>query len=366
MRVFGCACFPFLRPYHNQKLQFRTSKCLFIGYSDEHRGYKWLHPSGILYIAKSVEFNEFDFPCIASTTTNGISVSDEFSDLPLNVVQVIPLQLDHPSHSSTCHGNSSTNSETLDLSVSSGSSQIQTNSSNVISDVLAINDNVPSSLPLPHSENITNGNTINCIPSPTVSHSPVLPCDTLFDTSYECSGVHNNQPSNVTFDMFVPSNAHPMKTRAKNGIFKPKASVTVQSDKDTSKLPCSQLTIATQSIKSNLPRSSTAKGGTYTSKICDKEPKHIVSKVLEPKPVASALQIPEWKAALDAEYNALIDNNTWSLVPYSSEMNVGGNKWVFRVKYNSNGTVQRYKARLVAKGFHQKPSFDYFELLAQW
>ena len=42
-------------------------------------------------------------------------------------------------------------------------------------------------------------------------------------------------------------------------------------------------------------------------------------------------------------------------------MNIVDNKWVFKVKYNSDGTVQQYKARLVAKGFHQQPRFDYSE-----
>ena len=41
--------------------------------------------------------------------------------------------------------------------------------------------------------------------------------------------------------------------------------------------------------------------------------------------------------------------------------NVVGCKWVFTIKYNSDGTVERYKARLVAKGFTQQEGVDYFE-----
>ncbi|RVX13063.1 Retrovirus-related Pol polyprotein from transposon RE1 [Vitis vinifera] len=50
-----------------------------------------------------------------------------------------------------------------------------------------------------------------------------------------------------------------------------------------------------------------------------------------------------------------------SLVPPPSNHQVVGCKWVFKVKYNSDGSANRYKARLVAKGFHQVPSFDFHD-----
>ncbi|MDV3193983.1 MAG: reverse transcriptase domain-containing protein, partial [Sweet potato little leaf phytoplasma] len=62
---------------------------------------------------------------------------------------------------------------------------------------------------------------------------------------------------------------------------------------------------------------------------------------------------------MDTEYNALLSNATWTLVPPSPHLNVVGNKWVFRIKYNSDGSIQRHKARLVAKGFHQTPAIDF-------
>ena len=64
---------------------------------------------------------------------------------------------------------------------------------------------------------------------------------------------------------------------------------------------------------------------------------------------------------MQAEYNALIKNNTWNLVPMSSELKLVGCKWVFRTKYNTDGSVSKYKARLVAKGFHQTTGIDYSE-----
>ena len=62
LKVFGCSCFPYLRPYNKHRLAFKTSKCVFLGDSPFHKGYKCLHPSGRIYIARSVTFDEHSFP----------------------------------------------------------------------------------------------------------------------------------------------------------------------------------------------------------------------------------------------------------------------------------------------------------------
>ena len=62
LKVFGYACFPYLKPYNRHKLDFKTSKCLFLGYSPFHKGYRYLHPSGRIYIARRVSFDENSFP----------------------------------------------------------------------------------------------------------------------------------------------------------------------------------------------------------------------------------------------------------------------------------------------------------------
>ncbi|KAJ9548514.1 hypothetical protein OSB04_021057 [Centaurea solstitialis] len=63
LRVFGCLCFPHLRPYNPHKMDFRSTPCVFLGYSPLHHGYRCLDlPSDRIYIARHVRFDEASFP----------------------------------------------------------------------------------------------------------------------------------------------------------------------------------------------------------------------------------------------------------------------------------------------------------------
>uniref|UniRef100_A0A2N9F027 Reverse transcriptase Ty1/copia-type domain-containing protein n=1 Tax=Fagus sylvatica TaxID=28930 RepID=A0A2N9F027_FAGSY len=85
------------------------------------------------------------------------------------------------------------------------------------------------------------------------------------------------------------------------------------------------------------------------------------SSITEPTCYSTAVKIPEWRTAMNLEFDALLKNKTWSLVPQSQARNLVGCKWVFRIKRKADGSIERYKARLVAKGFHQQPGIDYGE-----
>ncbi|XP_019236613.1 PREDICTED: uncharacterized protein LOC109216852 [Nicotiana attenuata] len=81
----------------------------------------------------------------------------------------------------------------------------------------------------------------------------------------------------------------------------------------------------------------------------------------EPTNFIEASKFKEWHDAMSSEMTASFKNQTWSLVPFNSSMNILGCKWVFRIKRNSVGAIERYKAHLVAKGFHQVKGQDYHE-----
>ncbi|CAM8877731.1 unnamed protein product [Rhodiola kirilowii] len=62
---------------------------------------------------------------------------------------------------------------------------------------------------------------------------------------------------------------------------------------------------------------------------------------------------------MDDEIQALRQQSTWTLVPRPANSNVVGSKWIFRTKFLSDGSIDRFKARLVAQGYSQIPGFDY-------
>ena len=71
--------------------------------------------------------------------------------------------------------------------------------------------------------------------------------------------------------------------------------------------------------------------------------------VREPETFSEAAKDPRWIEAMNEEIYALCENETWDLVPTSSPKKEIGCRWIYKAKYNANGSVNHYKARLIAK-----------------
>nr|GEU97366.1 ribonuclease H-like domain-containing protein [Tanacetum cinerariifolium] len=80
-----------------------------------------------------------------------------------------------------------------------------------------------------------------------------------------------------------------------------------------------------------------------------------------PKNPSDSLKDSQWRNAMYDEYNALVKNGTWLLVPWPAGVNMVRSMWLFKHKFHADWTLSRYKARLVANGSSQQLVVDFNE-----
>ncbi|RVW45971.1 Retrovirus-related Pol polyprotein from transposon TNT 1-94 [Vitis vinifera] len=89
-----------------------------------------------------------------------------------------------------------------------------------------------------------------------------------------------------------------------------------------------------------------------------------ISSVHEPKNFHEANSQPMWRKSMDDELKALEETNTWNIVHLPPGKHVVGCRWVYRFKFNPDGSIERPKSRVVAQGFTQHFGVDYKETFA--
>ena len=333
LRVFGCLCFPWLRPYTHHKLESRSVPCVFMGYSTTQSAFHCLDTkTGRIYTSRHVHFVEDRFPFSSNTSqTHSDAESNSSSQTPSS--RIIPLSTaplvsapPSPPPSTDPHLPSTpspapvttTDSPRQSSSSSAGTSSTPDNQSvgpgNNSIDSLTNSVMQAHSNPSPTSSQ-TNQNSSATETQPILSPTPsILSSPTHTHSSSSISA--NPQPAIAS----PPQNAnnHPMRTRAKNNITK----------------PITRLTLLAHPNK---------------------------TKPYIPNTVNQAMRDQKWRDAMSEEINAQIRNNTFELVPPAPYQNVISTKWIFTLKYLPNGVLDRYKARLVARGFNQQYGIDYAE-----
>ncbi|GKE64417.1 ribonuclease H-like domain-containing protein, partial [Tanacetum coccineum] len=85
---------------------------------------------------------------------------------------------------------------------------------------------------------------------------------------------------------------------------------------------------------------------------------HVSSISPLPKSYGDAFSDLNWQTAIHDEYNALIRNRTWVLVPRPTGTNIVCCIWLFHHKYLTDGTLSHYKARLLANSSTQLEGVD--------
>ena len=223
LKTFGCKCFPLLNPYNTHKLQPKTIPCIFLGYPPTIKGYLCQDPiTKKLYISRHVLFNETEFPALklAIHITSQPSVLNSYSSYSW----FTHLLSTHTCTSLSCNScPNSTGPITFDPNLPS-QSLIDTSTATINT----------SDIQLVASDHTPPGDSTHTQPAHTSAHTSI-PAHASADTSIlaHASADHSihTQPA-PPIPPLLPtlSNSHPMQTRSKHGIFKPKPCYTAQLD----------------------------------------------------------------------------------------------------------------------------------------
>ncbi|PRQ51221.1 putative RNA-directed DNA polymerase [Rosa chinensis] len=326
LKIFGSACYPFLRPYCHDKLDPRTTKCVFLGYALGYKGvFCYSIEKNKLWMCRHVIHDESIFPFQSSGSDNSSKPTHVSSSASASSPHFFPPMM--PALSSD---------------------QMQA--------VLPFVNTLPPAASLPA---LADGGADG-----SVAHADFVPHDhDDHENSENSENVENNvgeasgNDSDTSFGGVSPEgqvlsqelqflddpalayNNHSMLTRAKNGIFKKKSFDEF----------CAYSCVVQNNLLDEL---SCFSGLTAVIDIHDP---------VEPKSFKAAVGVPEWDIAMNEEIDALKKQATWELVPFPEGKNIVGSKWVYRIKKNPDGSVSRFKARLVAQGYSQEKGLDYDE-----
>lgn len=291
LKIFGCACFPYLRPYQTQKFQYHSTKWVFLGYSSSHKGYKCLSSTGKFYISRHVVFNEKHFPF----HTNFLNTKTP----EIQTLVTTPYWL-------------TSTTEISDINLAPNTYLFDTNSQDVSIAVKQVQEAKSRTL---QPENYDMRLSAEGGFDPQQSDFGEVPGyvdDQAKEAETNESKMHQ-RPIEIQQQESQQEEgyAHRMTTRAKAGIHKPK-----QFSSDF------QL---------------------YLAKCSEPMP-------TEPISINEALNSKHWKSAMEEELKALKLNNTWSLVLRTPSMNIVGSKWVFRVKKNYRWQFPQMRSKVSSKG----------------
>ncbi|KAL8114976.1 hypothetical protein AgCh_021702 [Apium graveolens] len=298
LRIFGCLCFPWLKPYSEHKLQPPSRECLFLGYAPGQSAYRCYDlVNKRMFISRHVRFDEFSFSgknFFFNDESNSLVRERASVDNLISPVVISKVAYDKGSQEK---------------------SPITPTFQHVTS-----NEITPSSLNYRCSGSWQPDQpSLPPDSSQTSSQRSLVQSPVHLPESFDDVSVDKIQPLTHVNTDIPPDRVHSMTTRSMNNIYKPKL---------------------------------------YKSYAATKHP---LPDLVEPTCVSTAIKDPNWRMAMSEEFNSLLRHGTWELVPSSLATNIIGCRWVFRLKRKPDGSIDKYKARLVAKGFHQRPGLDYIE-----
>jgi histone deacetylase 1/2 len=343
LRVFGCACWPNLRPYNQHKLEFRSRQCVFIGYSPLHKGFKCLDvSSGRVFISRDVIFDESIFPFSELHSNAGARLRAEINLLPSDLV---PLSIPGVEPVADRVFNSANATQ------QNGSSACDNRISDLPPGARHENDAARTpgrSAPGSGLSNSTGPSHQRASATETLVRAPALPDPACTPGAPPGADARPNQGSGEgeTGAVPVPDSDAADDAAERTAPVPDTADADLPVDESSVPAPHHRTRLSAGIRKPKIYTDGTVRYGCFTASG-------------EPQNLDEALNNKEWKSAMDAEYEALIRNQTWHLVPPRKGINIIDCKWVYKIKRKADGSLDRYKARLVAKGFKQRYGVDY-------
>ncbi|KAJ0872693.1 putative RNA-directed DNA polymerase [Helianthus annuus] len=305
LKVFGCLCFHTVLN-ESDKLNSRAEKCVFIGYSLEKKGYKLFSlDSRSIIFSRDVKFYETIFPFKEQ------SVFNNYNSNPIKDINALNF---------------------FDAYENSEPKLFQT-----------VED--------PYDERRGQGETD--VRTPGVQQSASLDTSNVETSTQQSDEVRESsdraEPVSITDEVRVPSEGDTMGSET---LIVPRRSTR------TSSLPKNLNDFVLEGkVKYGIERVVN-----FSKLTCDNKCfASVLSKAVEPKNFNEAVRDPNWVSAMNDEIQALHRNHTWDIVDRPKNRSIVGCKWIYKIKYKSNGEIERFKARLVAKGFSQKEGIDYEE-----
>ena len=86
--------------------------------------------------------------------------------------------------------------------------------------------------------------------------------------------------------------------------------------------------------------------------------------VTEPSSFEEEVKQPIWVDAMVEEYDSIVKNSTWEIVPRPVGKSMVRSRWFYKVKQADDGSVEKYKKKFVAPGFSQIEGIDYDDTFA--
>lgn len=324
LKVFGCSAFVHNLNPHRSKLDPRSIKCIFLGYSPHQKGYRCYSPiTKKFYHTMDVTFFENQ----AYYTKVGIQGEQSYR-YPTETLEYQSLGLEQTEPA-----------QTLPTQASSQPAETTPKPIERTAEVVAETENdgveVLTSSQQNQDPKVQGGNLktyerkrrkeVESSTTPTQNHESNQALENEVPTG-------NVVPNSVPVNMNAPDTDIPIAMR--KGV-----------------RTCTQHPIERYVSYGKLSQK-------YRSFVA------AVDNIEIPKNIQEALQKPEWAAAVTEEVQALVKNGTWEITTIPEGKRPVGCKWIFSVKYNADGSINRYKARLVAKGFTQSYGVDYEETFA--